>query len=175
MPKPSRYVLIWSHEHEEYELQTQEQPVQWFREGEEATFSRWLDAHTSFAFVGQAGRLSVLKEARSRGAGYWYAYRKQGRQTRKRYLGRTDQVTFVRLEQVAKVLTSQFEPSSFPPEPGTLSSELKGILLSSKLAAPRLQTSLVERVRLLADLDAVGSSPFTLVSASAGSGKTTLL
>src|SRR5262245_34435147 len=102
MSKPSRYVLIWSHEHEEYELQTQEQPVQWFRPEDEAAFSRWLETHTCFAFVGQAGRLAVLKEARSRGAGYWYTYRKQGRQTRKRYLGRTDQVTFVRLEQVAK-------------------------------------------------------------------------
>jgi hypothetical protein len=30
------------------------------------TFSRWLEAHTSFAFVGHTERLSVLKEARPR-------------------------------------------------------------------------------------------------------------
>ncbi|MBV9228884.1 MAG: LuxR family transcriptional regulator, partial [Chloroflexi bacterium] len=137
MPKPLRSVLIWSQEHEQYELQAQEHAVEWFGPGDEAAFSRWLETHTSFAFVGQAGRLSVLKEARPRGAGYWYAYRKQGRQTRKRYLGRTDQVTFVRLEQEANVLTNQLEPSSFLPEPGTLSPELQEIVLSSKLAIPR--------------------------------------
>lgn len=87
MPKPSRSVLIWSQEHEQYEFQAQEHAVQWFREGDEAAFSRWLETHTSFAFVGQAGRLSVLKEARPRGGSYWYAYRKQGRQTRKTLSG----------------------------------------------------------------------------------------
>jgi LuxR family transcriptional regulator, maltose regulon positive regulatory protein len=49
------------------------------------------------------------------------------------------------------------------------------MLLSSKLAPPRLPHALVERTRLLADLAAMGSYPFTLVSAAAGSGKTTLL
>ena len=66
MPKPSRNALVWSDESQQYQLHTQGQPVQWFRPGEEATFSRWLEAHTSFAFVGHAGRLSMLNEARSR-------------------------------------------------------------------------------------------------------------
>jgi LuxR family maltose regulon positive regulatory protein len=175
MPKPSRHVLIWLPEQEHYELQTQGQPVQWFRPGDESAFSRWLEAHTSFAFVGQAGRLSLLKEARPRGAGYWYAYHKQGRHTRKRYLGRAEQITFARLEQEARVLTSGASPASFVPEPGAPSFELKGMLLSSKLSAPHLPSFLVERSRLLTELDAVGSYPLTLVSASAGSGKTTLL
>ncbi|EFH80488.1 LuxR C-terminal-related transcriptional regulator [Ktedonobacter racemifer] len=175
MPKSPRYVLIWSHEQEQYGLQTPEQPVQWFHPGDEAAFARWLEAHTSFAFVGQAGRLSVLKEARPRGSGYWYAYQKQGRQTRKRYLGRSNQVTFARLEQEAQILTNQPELSSFAPEPGTPPSEAQGMLLSSKLSPPRLPHALVERTRLLADLAAMGSYPFTLVSAAAGSGKTTLL
>ncbi len=175
MPKPSQYALVWSHASQHYELHTQGQLIQCFREGEEATFSRWLDAHTSFAFVGQNGRLSVLKEARPRGSGYWYAYQKQGRQTRKRYLGRSNQVTFARLELVAQILTNRPEPFSFAPEPGTPSSEAQGMLLSSKLSPPRLPHALVERTRLLADLAAIGSYPFTLVSAAAGSGKTTLL
>ena len=175
MPKPSQYALVWSHASQHYELHTQGQLIQCFREGEEATFSRWLDAPTSFAFVGQNGRLSVLKEARPRGSGYWYAYQKQGRQTRKRYLGRSNQVTFARLELVAHILTNRPERSSFAPEPGTPSSEAQGMLLSSKLTPPRLPHALVERTRLLADLAAIGSYPFTLVSAAAGSGKTTLL
>src|SRR5215470_10696702 len=131
MPKPSRHVLIWLPEQEHYELQTQGQSVQWFRPGDEAAFSRWLETHTSFAFVGQAGRLSVLKEARPRGSGYWYAYQKQGRQTRKRYLGRSSQVTFARLEQEAHILTNRPGLSSFAPEPSTPSSEVQGMLLSS--------------------------------------------
>src|SRR5260370_14639456 len=49
------------------------------------------------------------------------------------------------------------------------------MLLSSQLFPPRLPHALVERTRLLADLAAIGSYPFTLVSAAAGSGKTTLL
>ncbi len=147
MPKPSQYALVWSHASQHYELHTQGQLIQCFREGEEATFSRWLDAHTSFAFVGQNGRLSVLKEARPRGSGYWYAYQKQGRQTRKRYLGRSNQVTFARLELVAHILTNRPEPFSFAPEPGTPSSEAQGMLLSSKLSPPRLPHALVERTR----------------------------
>jgi LuxR family transcriptional regulator, maltose regulon positive regulatory protein len=175
MPKPSQYALVWSHASQHYELHTQGQLIQCFREGEAATFSRWLDAHTSFAFVGQNGRLSMLKEARLRGSGYWYAYQKQGRQTRKRYLGRSNQVTFARLELVAHILTNRPELSSSAPEPGTPSSEVQGMLLSSKLTPPRLPHALVERTRLLADLAAMSSYPFTLVSAAAGSGKTTLL
>lgn len=159
MPKPSQYALVWSHASQHYELHTQGQLIQCFRPGEEATFSRWLDMHTSFAFVGQNGRLSVLKEARPRGSGYWYAYQKQGRQTRKRYLGRSNQVTFARLEQEAHILTNRPELSSFAPEPGTPSSEAQGMLLSSKLSPPRLPHALVERTRLLADLAAIyGSS-----------------
>jgi LuxR family maltose regulon positive regulatory protein len=48
-------------------------------------------------------------------------------------------------------------------------------LLSSKLAPPRPPLSLVERSRLLNELDAARTHPLTLISASAGSGKTTLL
>src|SRR5579859_2332004 len=175
MPKTPRHTLTWSDKLQHYELQTQEQPVQWFYLEDEAAFSHWLDTQTSFAFVGQAGRLSLLKEARPRGTGYWYAYHKQGRRTRKRYLGRADQVTFARLEQEAHILTNRLEPSSFSPEPGMPFSTLQGMLLSSKLTPPRLPQALVERTRLLADLDAMDSYPLTLVSAAAGSGKTTLL
>ncbi len=77
MPKPSLHVLTWSEEHQQYELQSHDQPEQCFRPGDEPAFSCWLAEHRAFAFVGQAGRLSVIKEARPRGTGYWYAYRKQ--------------------------------------------------------------------------------------------------
>ena len=175
MPRPLLHALIWSHEQKHYQLYSHGQPEQCFPPADGLAFSRWLDDHTAFAFVGQAGRISVLKEARRGGTGYWYAYRTHHRHTRKRYLGRTAQVTFAHLEGVAKELTS--EPS-LPPlafKPTALSPEQRGALLSSKLAPPRLPLSLVERSRLLSELDAVCTHSLTLVSASAGSGKTTLL
>jgi hypothetical protein len=69
---------------------------------EDATvWQAWLDDHTAFAFVGRSGSLSVLREARSRGAGYWYAYRTHQRRTQKRYLGPSAKLTLDRLEQAA--------------------------------------------------------------------------
>src|SRR5258707_2811430 len=112
MPNPSQHMLIWSEAQQHYALQTEGQSVRYFHRGDELAWRTWLDEHTAFAFVGQAGRLSALKEARSRGAGYWYAYRTQKRHTRKHYLGPTVKVTFDCLERAAKVLTS--EPSSAP-------------------------------------------------------------
>src|SRR6266446_692991 len=56
--------------------------------------------HTSFSFQGQAGRLSVIRETRSRGTGYWYAYRSLGQRPVKRYLGQTSNVTIVHLKPI---------------------------------------------------------------------------
>jgi len=174
MPKPSVYALTWSEMHQCYELHSHGRPEHYFRPRDEAAFSRWLAEHNAFAFVGQAGRLSVMKESRQRGTGYWYAYRRQDRHTRKSYLGPSVNVTFARLEQVARALDSSPKPTPLAPELAALS-EQKGVLLSTKLAPPRLPLFLVERPRLLRELDAVRTHPLTLVSASAGSGKTTLL
>jgi LuxR family maltose regulon positive regulatory protein len=74
MPKPSPHVLIWSEAHQQYELQSHGQPEQYFPPGDEPAFSRWLAEQRVYAFIGQGGRLSVIKEARSRRTGYWYAY-----------------------------------------------------------------------------------------------------
>src|SRR5947209_13549635 len=175
MPKPSRHALIWSAAHQHYELHIHGHPEQCFSRGDEPAFSRWLDEHRAFGFLGQAGRISVLKEARRGGTGYWYAYRTHHRHTRKRYLGRTAQVTLARLEEVARVLTSEFSPLPLAQAKTSPSSEQSGALLSSKLSPPRLPLSLVERSHLLGELDAVDAHPLTLVSAPAGSGKTTLL
>jgi len=159
MPKPLLHALVWSHEHQLYQLYSHGQPEQWFPPGDEPAFSRWLDEHSAFAFLGQAGRISVLKEARRGGTGYWYAYRTHHRHTRKRYLGRTVQVTLARLEEVARVLTSEFSPLPLAQAKTSPSSEQSGSLLSSKLSPPRLPLSLVERSHLLGELDANLPSP----------------
>ena len=181
MPKPSQYVLIWLDERERYELHLHGQLQQCFQRGDDDVFSRWLEAHTAFAFVSQSGRISALKEARPGGAGYWYAYRTQDRHTRKRYLGPSAKVTLARLEQEALGLSrspSDHRVASGQAWKRTASSphvEQRGTLLSLRLSPPRLPGSLVERSRLFGELDAAFSHPLTLVSAAAGSGKTTLL
>jgi len=177
--KPSRYVLIWMHEREHYELHMHGQLQQCFQRRDDEAFSHWLNEHTAFAFWGQAGQLSVLKEARPGGTGYWYAYRTQDRRTRKRYLGPSARVTFARLEQEAQALSSS--PSIRREAAGQAGIgaspqvEQRSPLRSLRLSPPRLPGSLVERSRLLGELDAAFSHPLTLVSAAAGSGKTTLL
>src|SRR6266566_2871772 len=169
------------HERERYELHLHGQLQQCFQGGDDDVFSRWLEEHTAFAFVGQAGRISALKEARPGGVGYWYAYRTQNRHTRKRYLGPSAKVTLARLEQEALELSrspSDHRAATGQARKRTASSpqvEQRGTLLSLRLSPPRLPGSLVERSRLFGELDAAFSHPLTLVSAAAGSGKTTLL
>ena len=173
MPKPAAYTLIWSEESKTYVLLSLEHPPQAFDPGNEEPWFAWLITHSSFSFQGQCGHLNVLKEARARGTGYWYAYHTVDHRARKRYLGHIAHMTFAHLEQVAQDLGSR--PISRPETNDALSSEHRGVLLSAKLSAPRLPPFLVERSRLLRELDAVRSYPLTLVSAPAGSGKTTLL
>ena len=172
IPKSSQYALLWSEEQQQYELHLRGQLHQRFPAGESDAFSRWLGEQTSFAFAGQAGWLSVIKEDRAAGTGYWYAYRTQDRHTRKRYLGPTSKVTFARLEEAA----SRFAPVNASKEQArSTASQQQKTFLSIKLSPPRVPHVLVERPRLLRDLDAICTYPLTLVSASAGSGKTTLL
>src|SRR5229473_540622 len=175
MPKPAAHTLLWSAQSKTYTLLCSDSPPQSLVPGNEEPWVAWLTTHSSFSFRGQYGHLSVLKESRQRGAGYWYAYHTKESHTRKRYLGPTAMVTLARLEQVAQELSSSPSPSSLAQEPPAPSFEQKGVLLSTKLSPPRLPISLVERSRLLRELDAARSHPLTLVSASAGSGKTTLL
>ncbi|GLV55877.1 hypothetical protein KDH_27210 [Dictyobacter sp. S3.2.2.5] len=117
-----------------------------------------------------------MKEARPRGSSYWYAYRRQAGRTHKRYLGPSAKLTFAHLEQTARELTHLSSPPPLVLESrGVQSWELRSPLLRAKLSPPRLPSWLVERSRLLRELDAVRAYPLTLVSASAGSGKTTLI
>lgn len=51
------------------------------------------------------GHLTLLKETRARGEdGYWYAYRRLGKRTVKKYAGRPADLTFARLEWTAREL-----------------------------------------------------------------------
>ena len=174
MSRVPLHALIWSSDQSLYEFYTQGRLEQRFRPGDEAAWLARLCEVTSFAFHGASGSLNVYQEARPHGGQYWYAYHTTSSRTRKRYLGPSAQVTFAHLEAEARRLTS-LPPSPLAQASTAPSSEQKGELLTTKLTAPRLPTWLVERSRLLSQLDAVRSHRLTLVSASAGSGKTTLL
>ena len=205
MPKPSLHALIWSEESHRYELSTHGHSEQWFVPANEEPWLLWLETQTSFSFRGQRGRMTVIKEARPRGAGYWYAYHYSGQRSVKRYLGRTSYVSIARLEEIAEALAASLGSSldersrakgTVVPElhvasPGeemramlqgpvsgpipASHSEHGGPLLVPKLLPPRLYTSLVTRPRLLARLDAGLAGKLTLLSAPAGFGKTTLV
>ncbi len=85
----------------------------------------------------------------------------------KRYLGRTETLSLAHLEKTAFALRrEQQPPQAF--DQGML-------VLSGRLAPPRLPTVLVEREPLLSALDGALATPLTLLSAPAGFGKTTLL
>jgi LuxR family maltose regulon positive regulatory protein len=175
MPRPAPHALIWCEDSQEYELQSGGKPERRFTRGDEQAFACWLAEHAAFSFVGRAGRLSVRKEGRGSGRGYWYAYRKQDRRIRKGYLGPSALVTFARLEEQARSLANSQPTPPLAHDPATQPSRLSIPLLATRLAPPRLPLWFVERTRLLRELDAVYTHPLTLISASAGSGKTTLL
>ncbi|HEV2663033.1 MAG TPA: LuxR family transcriptional regulator, partial [Ktedonobacteraceae bacterium] len=184
MAKSSLHVLTWSAEHQRYELLTAGHYQQCFGREDTPSWHDWLAHQTSFAFQGQAGHLSVLKETRSRGAGYWYAYSTRSRKTNKSYLGPVNKVTLERLEEVAQILETG---RSLTPKIGRgfvphfsdvlppVAKQSSTPLLASKQIPPQPPVVLVQRERLLHDMNAVFASRLLLLSASAGSGKTTLL
>ena len=134
---------------------------------DDASWLAWLGDRRSFAFQGAAGQLSLLREARRGSAGgYWYAYRRHGARARKRYAGRTADLTLAQLEALAAELASPDPPMprGAAPEP----------LLEPKIQPPRLQPGLIARQRLLAVLGAGAGRALTLLCAPAGYGKTTL-
>jgi len=104
MPKVTEYHLIWYPEHETYEVRAQRGQRLLPIAPDEPEWFVWLDAITSFRFLGQHGQLTVRKEARQRGEQYWYAYRRVGEQMAKRYLGRTKALTVAHLEEIAILL-----------------------------------------------------------------------
>src|SRR5215212_573813 len=71
-------------------------------------WAAWLEdmAMHSFSFEGPSGTFTARKEHRSgSNEEYWSAYRKQGGKLRKVYLGKTEKLTLVRLDEAAAALS----------------------------------------------------------------------
>ena len=179
MPKPASSTLIWSREQGIYALYEQGSPDTPLLPGDDEPWLVWLASHTSFSFQGKYGRLNLQKERRSRGgAGYWYAFRRQGKHTVKKYAGRSQDLSIAHLEDLAQILhapTSEALPAPVPDTVAPSSFPHQVPLLAPKLQLPRLPSSLVERSRLFVRLDAGRMGKLTLLSAPAGFGKTMLV
>jgi LuxR family maltose regulon positive regulatory protein len=166
----------------------------------------WLNhpATRSFSFRGPSGGFTARKEIRARGGEYWVAYRKRGGKLHKRYLGKAEDTTLTRLEDVAAALAArEEEATTIPPQdetvgvtilagadvattedPKTAYSHVRepshrrppgDPLLLTKLSVPLIRPSLVARPGPSERLDEGLGRKLTLLSAPAGFGKTTLL
>jgi LuxR family transcriptional regulator, maltose regulon positive regulatory protein len=173
MAKKRQVGLIWSQEDQRYLWRDEHSTKTLDVRQEPQAWQRRLAVSTSFSFQGREGHLTLLKEARPRGGdGYWYAYRRQGKRTAKKYAGRTADLTAAHLEHLARALRCSPEQSNQDTANGdargagdgrdgqatemvgqhhnSISSSLPTPLLVPKLHVPPLHPSLVPRERLLA-------------------------
>ncbi len=148
----------------------------------------WLNesATRSFAFHSPQGTLTARREHRH-GIWYWYAYRSQKGHLHKAYLGKSEELTTVRLHEAASVLSAQRATRPQPPvslrsphspaaPPLSSATSLPSRhLLTTKISIPPARSNIVPRPRLTERMNAAIQGPLTLVVAPAGWGKTTLL
>ena len=78
----------------------------------------WLSTVTTFYYEGRQGTFTAHCERRQRGTLYWTAYRRQHGLLRRIYLGKANQLTAQRLEEVAGLLSTLSAPK---PQQKTLS------------------------------------------------------
>lgn len=104
MPKSAFYSLIWSSSYGAYELYKGQEVEAVELVPDSSTWLEGVKEFSSFAFHGQHGSYTARKERKQRGEGYWYAYARVEGKLTKRYLGRSIDLAFARLEQVAQEL-----------------------------------------------------------------------
>ncbi len=82
----------------------------------------WLEAATTFAFVGDQGSFTARKERSARAGGYWKAYRKHKGTLRSAYLGKSADLTLERLTAVALSLATPAAAPKREPVGGSIPS-----------------------------------------------------
>jgi LuxR family maltose regulon positive regulatory protein len=192
MSKIAKRVLTWSNERHAYEWSS---PRSSYAHSSLPVEKALRVDGSSFSFQGKHGHLTLRKETRLYGEGYWYAYRTQDHRTHKKYVGRSADLTISRLEKIAKTIEAELRllinerlprqeislsDKAFSPDQEIgvehpLSPEEPVPLLLPKFSFPRPQASLLLRKHLLARLDRYINYKLTLLSAPAGFGKTTLV
>ena len=135
----------------------------------------WLTTAKKFSFKGQTGNFVAQCEKR-RNHAYWYAYRRAGKLI-KAYLGKTEELTPERLEEISVSLATQaslkqFMGQSTKNKSFTRESRIDTSFLPlTKINIPMLPRHLVARPRLTHQI----SAPVTVIYAPSGFGKSTLL
>src|SRR5215472_1781891 len=107
MPKVADYRLAWSVTEQTYQVQNTREHALLDIVPESPAWFSWLEQASSFAFRGQGGHYTARKESRAHGQTYWYAYLGTGQQLSKKYLGKSQELTLARLEEVAARLAAQ--------------------------------------------------------------------
>jgi len=141
--------------------------------GSEAWYA-WLrePATRSFAFHSLQGTLTARRE-HNHGSWYWYAYRTRKGHLYKTYLGKSEELTLVRLQEAAHLLSAE---RATRPQPLVSSIGMSSLpLLTTKIAVPPTRLNIVPRPRLAQLMNAAIQGPLTLLIAPAGWGKTTLI
>jgi LuxR family maltose regulon positive regulatory protein len=100
MPKTARFILLWSVEQDLYQLYEHGHLL---LKADSSSWFTWLTTHTSCSFRGRNGHFNLLKETRKKSSeGYWYAYQRQGKRIVKRYVGRSIELSAIRLEEIGR-------------------------------------------------------------------------
>lgn len=185
MPKLTIPQVAWSEQDSSYQVheKTARGATIPHMDLESQAWQEWLTHVPSFAFSSKGGqRFTARKEARARGNIYWVAYRKVGGKLTHTYIGRPEDVTLSRLEQVAHSFAERrSKPSAHLPSQEQTQHETHSEvewqeqLLATKFFVPVAPHTLIARPRLFSLLEEGRRRPLTLVSAPAGFGKTTLL
>src|SRR5215467_401332 len=134
----------------------------------------WLTepATHSFAFHSPQGTLTARRE-HIHSTWYWYAYRSHNSHLYKAYLGKSEELTLVRLHQAADMLSAA---RAIRPQPPSTSTSMPTIhLLTTKLSVPPARSNIIARPWLTQLVHAAIRGPLTVIAAPAGWGKTTLL
>ena len=105
MPKLADYKLDWYNWRGTWEIHNPHKPSVAIEPDSKDWFEWLYSIPVSFHFKGKSGHFTARKEQR-RDETYWYAYLKAG-SLHKAYLGKTEELTQTRLEEVAARLSNK--------------------------------------------------------------------
>lgn len=122
----------------------------------------WLASATSFTFRGAHGTFTAHKERRSPSQAYWKAYRRRNGRLHRAYLGKSDELSFDRLNDVATHLAQA--PAGAGAHPGAVTEDtIRGVpdmiadaALHEARAAARDEPRTLANERVIHDLSAPG-------------------
>jgi hypothetical protein len=153
MPKGTEYTIVWSEQKQHYEVR---HGALTFDLAGDIGLQGWLDFATTFHFCSPTGQtLTLRKERKQRGSGYWYAYKRVGGRVHKKYLGCAENITLRLLADLACTLAEpaaqQPPPVQPPPRVPTLKFEktLESALSIYGFSSLPNRRALIERYRQL--------------------------